>query len=718
MQLVLVRIVRAALVCGAIMAYGTAQVAAESPAGSDESPQAIASERETYARVVVQEFDTTKQGALKEIGNEQVAGQWNVIDQKVKMQAIHMVAVPGDPDAQGHPTTVKVLIVNGSSNRDTVQQEVLDGFPNRYADVDSAGVFDPKKGTQLPGPLGEMSGLLERVEPIPRSFIEAFLKSKHPHMSEEQLRQAQLSAEETFQLKRSDIDLFCGGHLHTYTGDVLFVGGTQKYLGTSFLGNKAMWLWNWREQRFVDVQPKLQDGRWYPTLLPRGDGRIMIVAGVSERQHVISRKIEAYDPVDNRLSVYPRDDDTLAKNLIESKFAFMGGQWDMFPRLIPLRDGRALLTGDGTGYGNRQNMHTLVLEFRFDAQGEQFAATFADGPTRGVMNKFYATQLFDPRLGKEDEFLVLGGMIGIDDLNLKEFRPLQQSTSDLSRYVPPAKVGGSGQFFFTEDFLGGFGRGPDGQGRNLDTRLNHVAVYLPTGDFIVLGGGNLGYLDPKFHPNLYRPDNELLPGDTCDWGNGDTAPRAGFCRLIMNPHKFPRLYHTSAVLLMDGRVLLGGGNAARAAWKGQGTSRTLDLRPSPEYHSPGIPGEVQFFEVFSPPYKFAPNPPEIAHPSKQQIAYGEEFDFTVTKHAVANADDIKVTFIKLGSVTHSMDNGQRFANLEVRQVIENGQRVRVRAPALADRELFPPGYYMLFYVHKSRRVPSREALLVQLMPTR
>jgi len=192
----------------------------------------------------------------------------------------------------------------------------------------------------------------------------------------------------------------------------------------------------------------------------------------------------------------------------------------------------------------------------------------------------------------------------------------------------------------------------------------------------------------------------------------------GFCRLIMNPHKFPRLYHTSAVLLMDGRILLGGGNAARAAWKGQGTSRKLDLRPSPEFHSPGIPGEVQFFEVFSPPYKFAPNPPEIAHPSKKQIAYGEEFDFNVTNNAVANADDIKVTFIKLGSVTHSMDNGQRFANLEVRQVIDNGQRVRVRAPALTDRELFPPGYYMLFYVHKSRRVPSREALLVQLMPTR
>jgi hypothetical protein len=718
MKLFLSRIAVSVLVVGALMAYEPRQRAAESQAVGDISLQSIASEREAYAKVVVQEFDATKQGALREIGNERVAGQWNVIDQKVKMQAIHMVAVPAEPDAQGHPTHVKVLVVNGSSNRDTTQQEVLDGFPNRYADVNSAGVFDPRQGTQLPGPLGERRGLLESVEPLPRSFIEAFLKSKNPNMSDEQLHQASLSDAETFQLKRGDIDLFCGGHLHTYQGDVLFVGGTKKYLGTTFQGNKAMWLWNWREQRFVDLQPKLQDGRWYPTLLPRGDGRIMIVAGISERENVISRKIEAYDPVENRLSVYPRNDDTLAQGLVEDKFAHMGGQWDMYPRFIPLRDGRYLLTGDGTGYGNRQNMNTLLLGFQFDAQGEQFFVNFENGPTRGVMNKFYATQLFDPRPGKEDEFLVLGGMIGIDELTLKEFRPMQQSTSDLSRYVSPAKVGGSGQFFFTEDFLGGFGRGPDGQGRNWDTRLNHVAVYLPTGDFIVVGGGNLGYRDPKFHPNLYRPDNEMLPGDKCDWGSGGAAPRAGFCRLVMNPHKFPRLYHTSAVLLMDGRVFLGGGNAARAAWRGQGTNRKLDLRPSPEFHSPGIPGEVQFFEVFSPPYKFEPNPPEIANLSKKQIAYGEEFAFDVTRNAAASADDIKVTFIKLGSVTHSMDNGQRFANLAVRQVMENGQRVSVQAPDLADKELFPPGYYMLFYVQKSRRVPSREALLVQLMPSR
>ena len=73
-----------------------------------------------------------------------------------------------------------------------------------------------------------------------------------------------------------------------------------------------------------------------------------------------------------------------------------------------------------------------------------------------------------------------------------------------------------------------------------------------------------------------------------------------------------------------------------------------------------------------------------------RIEYEEEFAFDVTRNAAASADDIKVTFIKLGSVTHSMDNGQRFANLAVRQVMDNGQRVRVRAPDLADKELSSP----------------------------
>lgn len=153
-----------------------------------------------------------------------------------------------------------------------------------------------------------------------------------------------------------------------------------------------------------------------------------------------------------------------------------------------------------------------------------------------------------------------------------------------------------------------------------------------------------------------------------------------------------RQYHSSAVLLPDARVMIGGGQAG------------------------GRQTTVQFFK---PPYLYDSNDQEIQPPVRplidsapSVIEYGKAFDVDT-----AQADDVvKVSLIRLGSATHSFDQDQRFLPLEF--VILSGQnQVRVSAPA--QWNIAPRGHYMLFILTDGDRAgiyyPS-VAKIVQLIP--
>jgi hypothetical protein len=136
-----------------------------------------------------------------------------------------------------------------------------------------------------------------------------------------------------------------------------------------------------------------------------------------------------------------------------------------------------------------------------------------------------------------------------------------------------------------------------------------------------------------------------------------------------------RMYHSTAVLLPDGRVLTAGGGGAS------------QLNDSNHYDA----------EYYSPPYLFRGARPAISS-APESVAYGETF--TVGTPEALNIT--KVTLLALSSTTHEFNQTQRYVPL-VFTPTADGTGLSVTAPA--NPNLAPPGYYMLFILNGAG-VPS------------
>ena len=193
-------------------------------------------------------------------------------------------------------------------------------------------------------------------------------------------------------------------------------------------------------------------------------------------------------------------------------------------------------------------------------------------------------------------------------------------------------------------------------------RKQHVATILPDGKVLVIGGHSGPGKDNPAYP-VYAA--EMWDPATEQWTT--LASMATF-----------RGYHSTALVLPDGRVMSAGGeNVGNNA------------------------------ELFSPPYLFrGPRPTITGAPTS--VNYGAGFDVTTPQ-----ATDIsKVTLLRLPSVTHGFDQNQRFASLAFTR---QAGSVRVTAPT--NPNTVPPGHYMM-YVLNGAGVPS-EAKVIRVgnLPT-
>ncbi|MEO1374990.1 MAG: galactose oxidase early set domain-containing protein [Cyanobacteria bacterium J06635_10] len=628
-------------------------------------------------------------------------GAWYMLpmpDESDRMQAVHAAVLPNN----------KVLIVNGSSNRNrvTVDGKIEDGVNTKdYDVVNNTSIFDPSlSDLDEDGEADFTTSPFERIESP----------------------DAEINGESN--------DLFCSGHLQLPNGDVLFIGGTRQYYpGVHFSGSKQANVFHWNDNTWENLG-LTQDGHWYPTLVPLADGAIASFSGfTADPSQQISTLVEIYDPNNNSWQAID------VKNLPNSPFvtrmndvSYGSDIIDLYARILPTKqENRFLITGDGGGKNEPKiahaSVHSYFVTFNKDDKGE-YSISFEPGPNRKAINKVYGTGLLDPSSPNGD-VLLLGGIMGTNNIGIGPGKDVIEGAtivSSLERWKAPENQDGIGEWEIDEGFLGQIDEDillntediVAGEVQGFPLKYQYVkqesklgrygkrameqAVILPTKEILVVNGGNYAETRPAYNPTLLIPDEE---------------ESQGFRTKLMNPDIEPRLYHNTALLLPDARVLVMGGNNSRAArFVEDGTVR-LDTKNDfafVEKGTDGNSGEIWQHAIFYPPYLFGSSERSEITNAPTTMQYGATE--TISVNNVSTDEPGSIVLVKFGSVTHSFDNGQRLVDLQIdNENIQylSSQNATIPFTAPSNEHFTPPGYYMLFYLNSVGK-PSH-AKIVQLV---
>ncbi len=198
-------------------------------------------------------------------------------------------------------------------------------------------------------------------------------------------------------------------------------------------------------------------------------------------------------------------------------------------------------------------------------------------------------------------------------------------------------------------------------------RYYHNLVLLPTGGVLAVGG--LVYIDPN--PKKFEMEDAVLIPEY--WEPGATGWTG-----LSSTNAVVRNYHSTALLLPDGRVLTGGG------WGKTGSE--------PGTHNP----YWKKLQLFCPPYLFDANddpaPRPVIQSAPATIRWRQRFTVCVEDTTGIRS----ACLIRPGATTHSVDMNQRFVPLTIEGHGGSPQRLFLTAPASPDSA--PPGDYMLFLV--------------------
>ncbi|KAJ7543510.1 hypothetical protein O6H91_09G041100 [Diphasiastrum complanatum] len=412
--------------------------------------------------------------------------------------------------------------------------------------------------------------------------------------------------------------------------------GTLVQTGGDFDGNKKV-------RYFSPCQPggscdwveaadqNLQQGRWYATnqLLP--DGRQIVVGGLD------SNAVE-FIPANGQAPFYLP---FLQKTRDSQKDNF-------YPFVHLLPDGNLFIFANKDSILYNYKTNTVVMNYP-TLQGEP-----RNYPSAGssVMLPLLASQGF-----RVAEVLLCGGSQFGAFLNPSAFMPASRTCGRITVTDP----------------------NPAWAIENMPARRNMGdMILLPTRDVLIINGASDGCQGwgnaktPVLNPFWYKPS---------------AAPGKRFSNLTATT--IPRVYHSTANLLPDGRILVAGSN----------THQLYKLKGE-------FPTELRI-EAFSPTYlssKKQKYRPIIVH-APAFVAYNSAFTITMTQRTAAPQGTLEVNLASAPFVTHSFAQGQRMLNLAVtKQTTGAGGIVKITATAPPNAMIAPSAYYMLFVVN--RGVPS------------
>ncbi|MCO5550526.1 hypothetical protein L7F22_004013 [Adiantum nelumboides] len=212
-------------------------------------------------------------------------------------------------------------------------------------------------------------------------------------------------------------------------------------------------------------------------------------------------------------------------------------------------------------------------------------------------------------------------------------------------------------------------------------------VLLPNEDVLIINGAQNGCQgwgfanNPALSPVVYNP----------------RKPK-GERFTTMAATTIPRLYHSTANLLPDGRVIVAGSNTHQYyTFTGE------------------FPTELRV-EAFLPNYLdsvYNNMRPRIME-APEKVTYNEKFEVRVAVDGADAGKEMRLSLMSAPFNTHSFSQGQRLLSLQVLPPsaagTDNVYIISATAPALPS--LAPPSFYMLFAVNNG--IPSASSKWVQL----
>lgn len=458
-------------------------------------------------------------------------------------------------------------------------------------------------------------------------------------------------------------DLFCADQRHLADGRVLAVGGTEwvnddAALGlpdgigrTELYGLKSARIFNPETNSWTQAA-SMHYRRWYPTLITLPDGRLLVSGGVEKLVYndkgTNVAQTEIYDPVAN----------TWTENGTSGEVSL-----PLFARMHLLPNGKVLYDATGQMWSPAGaavdeavwNFHKLYTPPAPGQSGGSWemagAATF--GARSGAFSAMLPLVPDASGNYTSADILIGGGNLGTSPGSYVA-NPISEVVSWAS---PPA---------------GCIGPCPEIT-RVVKLPMNNPrwyssAVVLPSGEVIALSGADR---DEVVDPGSEIPVREAEIWDPSQekWVRLSSAARE-------------RTYHNSAVLLADGRILVGG-HSPIVAHYGAGHS------------SHGSPFANNFkdpsFEIFEPPYLFRGARPEFSESWSPPSSITRGSTVTIDTPDAASTS-LKVVLAKLPATTHITDADQR--TVWVNHSYSGGTSISVTIPSSA--AVLPGGHYYLF----------------------
>ena len=430
---------------------------------------------------------------------------------------------------------------------------------------------------------------------------------------------------------------FCSGHSFLPNGMLGVYGGNIG--GNGGTGAKLSLIFNpWNEK--WSQNEDMAVGRWYPSVVTGADGRQLIMSGQSEMGWGTPTPLVERFPAKN--VPVPLDKSPLPSFQKVQPFKADAPFTLDYPHLFSMNDGKIY------GFGRQP-----AEQWSFDINDE----TRADLPARlDSKDRNYGAAVPLPNgVNGPDSVMVLGG--NRDDPNTYEFSGGAWKTSPEKR---------------------AFGRTQD------DT------IILPNGRLLTVNGAHdiRDYGNGALNPNSHQKYRQIeLRDDNGKWKLGPMQ-------------RLPRGYHSNAVVLPDGRVMV--------------TGDELQQLANDDNINDDNNGTI---EIYEPPYLNRGPRPDLGTTYSGPTQYGNWFSAESTDMNRVT----KAVLLSPTTSTHSVNTSQRYVELRILgrhtsyhwpDGTTSKNMLQLQAPYSANTA--PPGWYMLFLLDEDG-TPST-AKWVQLVP--